>query len=345
MDAMHAACLSSVRIERKRDATVSTIVDGLTPSDLASIYGYPAPTLQNQTSAIVGIVVAYDYAGVEADLATYRAKYGLSACATANGCFKKVGAAAASVVTVVGENPTSVSAHPTSSSSGWAAEADADTQTVSAVCGTCKIVLAEAASDSITDLGAAVRAAVAAGATVVSASFGAPESVSQAPYESAFEPAPVKVVAAAGDSGRGAFFPASATSVVAVAGTTLNLALGSLVTESLWSQSGGGCSSVFARAAYQPMWCGSKRSIADVAAVADPADGLAFYDGGLGGWGIVGGTSIATPIVASMFALSGDTVAGSGAQELYAHSLLTYSPVIGGGSIPGLGAPLGPAAF
>jgi hypothetical protein len=344
-DAMHAACLSSVRFERKREALLSDIVDGLTPADLANIYGYPAPALQPHSGAVIGIVVAYDYAGVESDLAAYRVKYGLSACSTANGCFTKVGAAAATVVTIVAGKPTSVSAHPTSDSSGWAAEADADTQTVSAVCSTCKIVLAEAASDSLTDLGAAVKAAVAAGATVVSASFGAPESANQAAYESAFEPAPVKVVAAAGDSGRGAFFPASATNVVAVAGTTLTVTLGTLVTESIWSQSGGGCSSVFARPAYEPLWCGGKRSIADIAAVADPANGVAFYDSGLGGWGIVGGTSIATPIVASMFALSGDTVAGSGAQELYAHSLLTYAPVLGAGSVSGLGAPLSLAAF
>jgi subtilase family serine protease len=343
-DAMHAACLSSVRMKNTRDSLESDLVSGLTPSDLASIYGYPAPTLQNATAAVVGIVVAYDYAGAESDLASYRAKYGLSACSTANGCFKKVGAAAATVVTVIAGNPTSISAHPTSSSSGWAAEADADTQAVSSVCGNCKIVLAEAASDSLSDLGVAVKAAVAAGATVVSASFGAPESASQAAYESSFEPAPVKVVAAAGDGGRGAYFPASATNVVAVAGTTLNTK-GLVVTESLWSQSGGGCSTVFARPSYEPAWCGSKRSVADVAAVADPADGLAFYDSGLGGWGIVGGTSIAAPIVASMFALSGDTVPGGGAQELYAHSLLTYAPVLSAGNIAGLGAPLSLAAF
>jgi subtilase family serine protease len=343
-DALHATCLSSVRMERTRDGLAADLVSGLTPTDLANIYGYAAPSLQSATGGVIGIVVAYDYAGVESDLAAYRAKYGLATCSTANGCFRKVGAAAATVVTIVAGVPTSVSAHPTSSSSGWAAEADADTQAVSAVCGKCKIVVAEAASDSLSDLGAAVKAAVAAGASVIDASFGAPESASHVAFESAFEPAPVKVFAAAGDSGRGALFPASATGVVAVAGTTLSVS-GLLVTESLWSDSGGGCSTVFPRASYQPQWCGASRSVADLAAVADPADGLAFYDSGLGGWGIVGGTSIAAPIVASMFALSGDTVAGSGAEALYAHAFLTYAPVLGSGNVPGLGAPLSLAAF
>jgi len=344
-DASRAACLSSVRMDRTRDSLVTDLVSGLTPSDLADIYGYAVPSSQSATNAVVGIVVAYDYAGVESDLAAYRVKFGLPTCSSANGCFKKVGAAAATVVTIVAGTPTSVSAHPTSNSSGWAAEADADTQTVSAVCAKCRIVLAEAASDSLSDLASAVKAAVGAGATVVDASFGAPESASQSAYEAAFEPAPVKVVAAAGDNGRGALFPASATNVVAVAGTTLGVSLGMLVTETLWSGSGGGCSAVFARAPYQPSWCGASRSVADLAAVADPADGLAFYDSGLGGWGIVGGTSIAAPIVASMFALSGDSISGSGAQELYAHSLLTYLPIPGAGAVPGLGAPLNLAAF
>ena len=345
-DSMHATCLSSVRMDRSRDTLLSGIVDGLTPTDLANIYGYTSSLSQGSTNQVVGIVVAYDYANAESDLAAYRAKYGLAPCSTANGCFKKVGAAASAIVTTVAGNPTSISAHPTSSASGWAAEADADTQAVSAVCKNCKIVLAEAASDSLTDLGAAEQAALSAGANVVNESFGAPESASQSSLVSMFAgSSSVKIVAAAGDNGRGVLFPASLPSVVAVAGTTLNTSLGVLVTESLWSGSGGGCSTVFARASFQPAWCGSKRSVADVAVVADPADGIAFYDSGLGGWGIVGGTSIAAPIVASMYALSGGSASGSGAHELYSHALLNFAPVANAGLVSGLGAPLSLAAF
>ena len=38
----------------------------------------------------VAIVDAYDDPTAEADLATYRSQYGLPACTTANGCFRKV---------------------------------------------------------------------------------------------------------------------------------------------------------------------------------------------------------------------------------------------------------------
>ena len=38
----------------------------------------------------IAIVDAYGYANAEADLAIYRTQYGLPACTTANGCFRKV---------------------------------------------------------------------------------------------------------------------------------------------------------------------------------------------------------------------------------------------------------------
>ena len=57
----------------------------------------------------------------------------------------------------------------------------------------------------------------------------------------------------------------------------------------------------------------ANRTVADVSAVADPATGVAYYEGG---WGIVGGTSVASPIVAATFALTGGGFAPS---TPYAH--------------------------
>jgi subtilase family serine protease len=345
-DPGQAACLGMVRMQSTTTGAFPDSVNGLTPNDLAAIYGYTAPSAQPATSEVIGIVVAYDNANAESDLAVYRSYFGLGTCSSANGCFTKVGAAAPTAATsnAARHRPTrfSVSAHPASTASGWAAESDADIEMASAVCRTCTIVLSEAASASLADLASAVGAAVAAGATVVNASFGAPESPSQASLESAFEPAPVKVIAAAGDAAGQVLFPADATNVIAVAGTTIDVS-GTAVSQSLWQDSAGGCSAVFGRTPYQPGWC-PNRSIADVAAVADPNTGLAFYDSGTNGWGIIGGTSIAAPIVTGMFALSGDTVAGSGAQELYANAG-SYLSVNGGAHVAGLGTPNGLAAF
>src|SRR6202042_2716974 len=64
--------------------------------------------------------------------------------------------------------------------------------------------------------------------------------------------------------------------------------------------------------------CGSKRAVADVSADADPYTGVAVYDSvpsvhEANGrvvntpleWWPIGGTSVASPIIASMFALAG----------------------------------------
>jgi hypothetical protein len=79
---------------------------------------------------------------------------------------------------------------------------------------------------------------------------------------------------------------------------------------------GGGCSGHFAAASWQQdvtgfasVGCGSDRAVADVAADADPYTGVAVYDSteyeGSRGWATIGGTSVSSPVVASVFALAG----------------------------------------
>ena len=60
---------------------------GYGPADLLDAYDLPAAAASSQTVAIVD---AFDNPNAEADLAVYRQQYGLPACTTANGCFKKV---------------------------------------------------------------------------------------------------------------------------------------------------------------------------------------------------------------------------------------------------------------
>ena len=58
---------------------------GYHPADLQSAY---AASRRRHSSTIVAIVDAYGYTNAEADLAVYRAQFGLPACTTANGCFR-----------------------------------------------------------------------------------------------------------------------------------------------------------------------------------------------------------------------------------------------------------------
>jgi hypothetical protein len=209
---------------------------------------------------------------------------------------------------------------------------------ISAVCPNCRIMLAEAKSDSLPDLANAVAAAVRAGATIVNASYGARESRADYQSGSPYENGRVKVVAASGDWGYGQYYPAADPDVIAVGGTTLNVS-GKQVSESVWAWTGSGCA-----LSAKPLWQSTfafawgscvTRSLNDVAAVADPRTGVAMYDSALfgakgGGWSVAGGTSVSAPIVTAMYALSGDTARGIGAQELYAAKPGTWLPVTTG---------------
>jgi len=86
------------------------------------------------------------------------------------------------------------------------------------------------------------------------------------------------------------------------------------------SDSCGGCSAYITKPSWQHDTACSRRTVADVAAVADPATGVAVYDsyGSTGGanWMVFGGTSVAAPIIGAVYALSGNT-AGVPAQLAY----------------------------
>src|SRR2546430_3902581 len=69
-------------------ATYAAMPAGYGPADLSSAYRLPAgPAGSGRT---VPIVDAYNDPNAESDLAVYRSTYGLPACTTANGCFRKV---------------------------------------------------------------------------------------------------------------------------------------------------------------------------------------------------------------------------------------------------------------
>ncbi len=76
------------------------------------------------------------------------------------------------------------------------------------------------------------------------------------------------------------------------------------------------------------------RTDADVAAVADPETGVAVYDtyykhGRDRGWTVLGGTSVSSPIVASVYALAGNEATLTGASRAYANTSSLYDVVSG----------------
>ncbi|QLQ36661.2 S53 family peptidase [Micromonospora robiginosa] len=281
--------------------------EGLGPADLRSAYRLPF----SRTNATIAVVVAYDNPAAEADLQVYRSTYGLPPCTSANGCFRKV-------------NQRGDAAPLPAPDPAWAGESSLDLDMVSAVCPSCRILLVEA-DDASLNLLEGVSTAVALGASYVSMSWGLPEQELELTVDPLFFSAPgVVFTAASGDSGAagGPVYPASSAGVVAVGGTSLRRAWNWRGwTESAWSGSGGGCSAYIAKPAFQHrVRACATRATADVAAVGDPATGVAVYQTyGDVGWGIDGGTSAGAPIIAAVYALAG-AAGGQGAPAGYPYA-------------------------
>ncbi len=273
-------------------ATTKVLPAGLSPDQLRSAYGVPTGS-----GGRVAIIGAYDNPTALNDLNKYSQTFGLPqlpGCSNTKqaGCFAKYDQRGGQLYPFRDR--------------GWAFETALDIQTVHAVCPTCRIDLIEAGSASISNLMAAVDRAVALGNTVVSMSWGAGEFASETSYDSHFNAPNVAFVAATGDDGYGAGWPAASSRVLAAGGTTLTLtSSGARATETAWSGAGSGCSAYEAKPAWQHDTGCTRRTIADVAAVADPATGAAIYSSyspyGTG-WFQVGGTSLSTPIIASLIA-------------------------------------------
>ncbi|HEY1486809.1 MAG TPA: hypothetical protein VGF84_11950, partial [Micromonosporaceae bacterium] len=154
-----------------------------------------------------------------------------------------------------------------------------------------------------------------------------------------------------------ASYPATDSTVVAVGGTSLAVtpATGARVAEGVWNNNGiedngtangdsgatgGGCSKHFTAlkaqsqvSGFNNTGCGTHRLAADVAAIADPETGLDIVDTDApsgfaltpAGWFPIGGTSLASPVTAAMFALAG----GSGGAAYPATSLYTNAALHG----------------
>ncbi|MFI5085054.1 MAG: hypothetical protein ACHP7K_03885 [Actinomycetales bacterium] len=350
----HASCFAQklVNSSGQTPQTTTPPSTGLTPAQLQDAYKITGLKSGGRTVAIID---AYGYPSLERDLGVYRAQFGLAACTKANGCLKVL-------------NQTGGTTLP-AFNVGWAGEQALDVDAVSAACPDCKIVVVQANSASFTDLGAAsVTASKQAGVAAISNSYGGSDA-SDSTYSQYYKFSGIAVTASTGDNGyQGASYPASSSYVTAVGGTSLNKASGTSRgwQESVWSGAGSGCSTLNAALpAAAPFGTGcSGRAMADVAAAADPSNGgMAVYyptSSTRSTWAQFGGTSEASPIVASVYALSGNT-SGTANAIPYAHSSQLFDVTSGSnGSCPtgqwctarsgwdgptGLGTPNGAGGF
>ena len=293
----HAHIVTDARgnpIEGKNAGASPNITpSGLSPANLRTAYNLSGT---GSSAKVIAIVDAYGYPTAESDLQVYRNQYGLGACTVATGC-----------LTVVNQNGGSSLPR---TDAGWDQEQALDLDMASAICPGCKILLVQASSSSFANLSAAVDyAASVAGVVAISNSYGGSEYSGEVSDQSHYNNAVAKGIAvtvSSGDNGYGVEFPAAAHDVTAVGGT--HLVLGQ--PETAWSGAGSGCSAYISKPTWQKDTGCARRAVADVSAVADPNTGVAVYgpNHGKSQWLVFGGTSVAAPVIAGVYAISGSVV-------------------------------------
>ncbi len=324
-------CLGDIHSHRAHNGRIAPDLTsgpvGYGPSDLQSAYKLAGTSGHGRTVALVD---AFDDPKAQSDLAVYRKTFGLPACTTSNGCLTKL-------------NQSGKAAPLPKGDYGWAEEESLDLDMVSAACPTCHIALVEANGTDSTSLSKAEKSAAALpGVVSISNSWGGSEDSSTLAADRAFRQPGVAITASSGDSGYagGVIWPASSRYVTAVGGTSLAKASNARGwTETAWSGSGSGCSTNEPKPSWQHDSGCARRTVADVSSVADPNTGVGIYDTynncgsssacdaliqagveqGLDGWAQVGGTSASSPVIASIYALAGNTASTVDGSYPYGH--------------------------
>ncbi len=289
-----------------------------TPAQVRHAYGFDQVSNQGAGQTI-GIVDAYDDANAESDLGVFSAQFGLPACTSSNGCFRKVYGN--------GRKPVA--------NANWAVEIALDVEWAHAIAPKATILLVETPTNSLSDLVNGAVVAVKNGASTVSMSWTAGEFSSETSMDRNFVSNGVTYLAASGDAGTGAAYPAVSPDVIGVGGTSLYVDVhGNYQSETAWSGSGGGLSSYEHEPSFQAQFGIANdphgyRGAPDVSYNGNPGTGYAVYDSigisGYAGWFQVGGTSAGTPQWAALIAISNSMRVAARKSHLSSTNTTLYS--------------------
>jgi hypothetical protein len=305
-------------------------VPGYTPQQVQTAYGITNTSGVNQISfngiagngagQTVAIVDAFNDPNIKSDAGKFSSFFNLPTFNSGGPTLQVL-------------NETGGTALPPNATPGdWDVEESLDVEWVHSIAPEANIILYEATTANTNDMyEAELTAAANPAVSVVSNSWGTTEYGTQETQdEASYFLTPVNhqgvtFLASTGDHAVPAGFPSFSRDVVAVGGTNLQIqSSGAYLSESAWSETGGGISTVESLPPFQDGIIGSNgasgtfRNVPDVAADADPNTGVAVYDSFAvaGGWlpFPVGGTSLACPIWAGMVAIAdqGRVLAGEG---------------------------------
>ncbi|HUO08925.1 MAG TPA: proprotein convertase P-domain-containing protein [Phycisphaerae bacterium] len=307
---------------------LSPSVSGLSPAQILHAYGFdqvPWALSNGGAGQTIAIVDAYDDPNAFSDLQQFDAQFGLPDPPS----FKRV--AQDGSTNYPPKDPAGAG------NGSWELEESLDVEWAHAIAPAASIVLIETNDNSFDNLLTAGvgLARTLPGVSVVSMSFGGGEFVSELTYDSLFTTPTghtnITYLAATGDHGSPATYPAFSSKVVAVGATSLQLTgSGDYSSESAWSGSGGGYSFSVAQPTYQKGIVAAssvtRRTVPDVSMVGDPGTGLAVYDSydyPNSPWRVVGGTSASTPIWAGLIAIAdqGRAMLSEGTLDGYTQTL------------------------
>lgn len=300
---------------------------------------YGVRTAPSRTGTIV-VIGAGAYPTLASDLAIYRSTYRLPPCTVASGCFKQMNyrggppyQPAKGLGNQFGEEEIAV-------------ETAIDVDMASAACPSCKIISMQVPlrdgffgnkqhiHNAVLHFATAVQTAARLGASAVSISYGYPADrySDTGRIAKMMTHRGMPIVSSSGDSGflgRTGQWPQSLTTVVSAGGTSLfpqNNARG--FAEVAWEGAGSGCTRDLPPAKGQPRsvskLCHNHRAASDISAVADPYTGVAVYDsyapatGEPAGFLVIGGTSVASPLIAGLYARAPRNSSVLGPNTLYA---------------------------
>jgi subtilase family serine protease len=304
----------------------NTVPYGYTPVQIRHAYGFDQVSFATSNGTVQGtgagqtiaIVDGYNDPNIVADLSVFDSQFGLAAPPS---------------LKVVNESGSS---KLPGTDAGWAMEISLDVEWAHAVAPGANILLVEANSSSLNDLLTAVNyARQQPGVTTVSMSWATNEFFGETAYDNYFTTPSghvgVTFLAATGDNGGNAGWPAVSPNVVAVGGTTLTLTSSNTrSSETAWSDSSGGVSRYESEPSYQAsVQSTGKRTTPDVAYDADPNTGFAVYDSVTydrqSGWFCVGGTSAGAPQWAGLIAIADQGRALTGLGSLSSTDAAIYA--------------------
>jgi|SRR5271166_5353208 len=289
------------------------------PGSIACIYDVTAntpgcpisgsPVATGGTKAIA-VVVYGNNSTLQADFNTFNAEYGLPAQTLQFIC--------------------SCSSCPSSNGTGWDLEVALDTEYAHAMAPNAQIIVSEFCTDPFQEVPGAEtlagQAVAAQGGGEVSNSFsyGTPENSIELTWDVYMTQPTVVYFAAAGDNGIGPTYPSVSPNVVSAGGTHIHRGINPYPDQYCWGGSGGGTSQFETIPTYQTstntlgqiqVITNNFRGTPDWGADADPSTGVAVYSTtGCTGWCQVGGTSVASPVLAGMTNAAGTFAANTGVE-------------------------------